>query len=274
MAIGSASNTASSLRAPPPRITTTASSGRRASSSIAAATIATACSPCTRTSHTDSWKPMPLASSSCSKSCQAALPTLVTTPMRNGDAARAGGARLASTSPPATSRRITWSRCWARSPSVKRGSMPLIFSVEPAGRGVEVEVAVDAHLHAVAEHEVDDARASRRSRSRLRREERHRGSTALASDCVVGEREVGVRARARSTPGSRRGPRHRRRAAAQAGLITSASSPTVYVPSGWSRSASSSTPVPKSSCGWDMTGEVLRDRRPGRYPSAVSDRGR
>ena len=39
-----------------------------------------AAAPCTRTSTTDNWNPSPLDSSSCRKSCQAAVPTLVTAP--------------------------------------------------------------------------------------------------------------------------------------------------------------------------------------------------
>ena len=105
-AIGSASNTDSSFLAPPPRMTTMTSSGRAANEAMAAATMATAWSPCTRTSHTESWKPSPLAASSWWKSCHAAEPTLVTTPTCTG-ARPSGVLRLASTRPPATSRRIT-----------------------------------------------------------------------------------------------------------------------------------------------------------------------
>jgi hypothetical protein len=127
-AIASSSNVANSLRAPPPRTSTTASRSVRRPNAVSARVIcATAWSPCTRTSVICRWKPKPLRSISWRKSAQAALSMLVTTPTRSG-AGDHETRRLASNNPVATSRRMTASRCMARSPSVNRGSMSTIFN--------------------------------------------------------------------------------------------------------------------------------------------------
>ena len=86
-AIDSASKVANSLRAPPPRTTTiTSSSVTRDSSLIEAVIISAASSPWTRVSATRRWNPKPLRANSSWRSCQAAEPTLVTTPIRKGTA--------------------------------------------------------------------------------------------------------------------------------------------------------------------------------------------
>ncbi len=67
------------------------------------------------------------------KSCQAAVPTLVTAPIRSGTGDK-GRRRFASSSPSATRRRTISSRDWAMSPSVYFGSMPVIFRpMRPVG---------------------------------------------------------------------------------------------------------------------------------------------
>ena len=191
MAIASASNTASSLRAPPPRMTTTASSGRQANSSMPRATIATARSPWTRTSHTVRRKPTPLLLQLVLE----VVPGGAADARDDADAQRHRAQRMALVAVEVTgrraSRRSTWSRCWARSPSVKRGSMPPIFRRQPPRRGVEVEVAVDAHLHAVAEDEPVALEETAQPLA-LGGEEGHLDH-GLRVGLVVGEGEVGVR---------------------------------------------------------------------------------
>jgi hypothetical protein len=99
----------------------------------AAATISSANSPWTRVSMTVNANPNALRRSSSWKSCHAAVPTLVTTPTRNG-IGDSGRCLFASSRPSATSRRMTSSRDWAMSPSVYFGSMPVILRpIRPLG---------------------------------------------------------------------------------------------------------------------------------------------
>ena len=155
-AIVSASNVASSLRAPPPRMTTMASRprcdgverrapgrpGSRAGRGLRALHPGVG----------EHELEAEAAAHAARRGSRATPPCRRSTRRRR--AAAPGSARrrpLASSDPSAASRRSTCSRCWARSPSVKRGSRSDIFRPSEPARGVEVEVAEDAHLHAVAE---------------------------------------------------------------------------------------------------------------------------
>ena len=151
----------------------------------------TAHSPCTRVSHTAQVEP------------EAAAVELVVEVVPGGGAdarddtdpqrcaATAGGAGWRRTDRSATSRRTTWSRACDSSPSVNRGSMPAIFSPSrPVGR-VEVEVAEDAHLHAV--RELEPAALEQRREVALHRGEQRHVEHRPAVLAVFDEREVGVR---------------------------------------------------------------------------------
>ena len=133
-AMDSSSKVARSTRDPPPRMTTTTSISACAENiAIAPATAGAAASPCTRTSHKVTRKPMPDSSKVFMKSACAAEPLLATNPIASGITGNVVR-RLRSYRPSFFSRAIISSRLAARSPSVKRGSMSIILKPnEPDG---------------------------------------------------------------------------------------------------------------------------------------------
>ena len=179
MAIGSASNTASSLRAPPPRITTTASSGRHASSSIAA---------CDHRHGVFTLDP-DVAHRQLEPDGARLELVLEVVPRRAADARDDADAQRDGAEPPAP---VAFDEPAGDEPA--QHLVPLLGEIaereagvdaahlqrQPAVWGVEVELPVDAHLHPVAEHEM--LRLSRRrSRSRCGAK-KATGITALDSD--------------------------------------------------------------------------------------------
>ena len=153
VAIDSWSNVASSVSGPPPRMTTTTSRSSGRPSVAMAARDHVRPPRVALDAHVDD--PQLERRARCARARARSRPTphwpvLVTTPTRSG-ATDSGTARLASNRPVATRRRTTSSRWMASSPSVKRGSMPVIFRPSWPTGGEEVEVAEDAHLQPVAE---------------------------------------------------------------------------------------------------------------------------
>ena len=123
--------------APPPRTSSTASTPRAATARRPHATDRGAWGPCTRTSAVKTENPMPDRRSSSSTSCSAALPWLVTSPIRKGKTGRGNRAcRVSSPSPSRVRRRR--SRSAARRPRVKAGSMSDIWSCNRPPRSYQV----------------------------------------------------------------------------------------------------------------------------------------
>ena len=190
MAIASASNTASSLRAPPPRMTTTASSGRRASGFDAPR------------DHRHGPVALDADVAHGEAEADAAVAQLVLEVVPRGtadarddaDAQRHRAQPMTLVAVEETARHQSAQHLIALLGEVAEREARIDaahLQRQPTGRGVEVEVAVDAHLHPVAEDEPVAIEHAPQPLA-LRGEEGHLDHR-LGLGLVVGEREVGVR---------------------------------------------------------------------------------
>ncbi len=186
-AMASRSKAARSVRAPPPRTRHTTSNGGSLAPAVSSASRIdpSAAWPCTRASNRVTCHAWPLPSSVRRKSWAAALPSLVTNPMRSGTGGK-GRAAWRLRSPSACKVRSKSSRASAKRPSVYAVSIDSMRNETRPRSAYQRHSHSDAHLGAVrhahrsagaAEHGVDDLLVGR--------PQRHAERTSVADEVEV-----------------------------------------------------------------------------------------